>query len=383
MKYDFDAPIERRSQASTKWNKYDPDVLPLWVADMDFASPPAVQAALRRAVEHGIYGYPQEAVPGLRETLVEWVGREYGWQIQEGWLVFLPGVVPGFNLAAQAAGGGSGGELVIQTPVYPPFLRAAANAGMAGRNASFVSGETGYEVDWESFSGAFSPQTRMFLLCNPHNPLGRVFRREELERMAEICLRHDALICSDEIHCDLVYGGHKHLPVAALDPEIACRTITLYAPSKTFNIAGLQFAFAVIPDDALRKRYMQAGRGLGSWAGLFGQLGALAAYRKSRAWLAELLVYLQGNRDYLVNFVNEELPGVHMHLPEATYLGWLDFRETPMAQDPYTILLEQARVALNDGKTFGAGGEGFVRLNFGCPRSTLVEALGRIRHLLI
>lgn len=351
---------------------------------MGFASPPAVQAALIRAVAHGVYGYPQEAIPGLREILVEWVAREYNWQIEDDWLVFLPGVVPGFNLAAQAAAGEPGGELVIQTPVYPPFLRAAANAGMMGRNAGFINtDESGYEVDWESFAGAFTSQTRMFLLCNPHNPLGRVFRREELERMAEICLRHETLICSDEIHCDLVYSGHKHLPVAAIAPEIARRTITLYAPSKTFNIAGLQFAFAVIPDGELRKRYLRAGRGLGSWAGLFGQLGALAAYRDSRDWLAEVLLYLQGNRDFLADFVEKELPGVRMHLPEATYLGWLDFRQTPLAHDPYTSLLEQAGVALNDGKTFGAGGEGFVRLNFGCPRSTLAEGLGRMRHQLV
>jgi cystathionine beta-lyase len=238
-------------------------------------------------------------------------------------------------------------------------------------------------VDWESFEKAIHPRTRFFLLCNPHNPVGRAFRRDELTRMAEICLRHDLAICADEVHCDLVFAGHRHTPIASLAPEIADRTITLTAPSKSFNLPGLKCAHAIIPNAALREKFVAARADLVQTVNVLGYTAALAAYRDGRPWLDGLLRYLASNRDLVVESVRKHLPGVAVAPPEATYLAWLDCREAGLPNDdPYTFFLDKARVALSDGAAFGAGGEGFVRLNFACPRATLGEALGRMREAL-
>jgi cystathionine beta-lyase len=219
----------------------------------------------------------------------------------------------------------------------------------------------------------------MFLLCNPHNPVGRVFRRGELLRMAEICLSHSVTICADEIHSDLVFSGHEHIPIAALDPEIGQHTITLIAPSKTFNLAGLQCGFAIIPNAELRQRYQLARAGLVPWVNVMGLIGAEAAYREGQPWLDRLIPYLEANRDFLHDFVRRELPRINMTKPEGTYLAWLDCRGLG-SDNPYEFFLKHARVALNHGQTFGTGGAGFARLNFGCPRSILEEALNRIKE---
>jgi cystathionine beta-lyase len=240
-----------------------------------------------------------------------------------------------------------------------------------------------YEIDFDRFEAAITDRTRIFLLCNPHNPLARVFRRDELERMAEVCLRHEVVICSDEIHCDLVFEGYEHLPIASLAPEIADRTITLLAPSKTFNIAGLKCSLAIIENADLRKRFVEAKRGLVPWVNLLGQVAALAAYRDGGPWLEAVLSYLQANRDFLHDYVASHLTGVSMTRPEGTYLAWLDCREAGIPGNPHEFFLEEAKVAMNDGATFGQGGEGFVRLNFGCPRSMLVQALEQMRAALL
>jgi cystathionine beta-lyase len=377
----FDRARDRRSSDSLKWNTYEPDVLPMWVADMDFASPEPVIHALQERINHGIFGYGIHP-RALVDTILERLERLYHWAVSAEAVSFVPGVVVGFNLAARALRDG-GGRLLIQTPVYPPILHAARNAGLVSAMNELVCGpDNRYEIDFLSFEAAAEPGTRAFLLCNPHNPVGRVFRADELERMAEICLRRGIVIISDEIHCDLLYSGQVHVPVATLDPEIARRTITLMSPSKTFNIAGLEGAVAVIPDLELRQRFERARADLVPGISLLAAAAALAAYREGQPWLDALLPYLEANRDFLLEFASKRLPGIRMTKPEGTYLAWLDCRHAGLPGKPAKFFLKEGRVASNPGESFGPGGEGFVRLNFGCSRSTLEEGLRRMAAAL-
>jgi len=382
MRYNFDKVPDRLSTESFKWHHYDPDVLPLWVADLDFVSPEPVIRKLRERVDHGIFGYPGE-VKELRHILVDRLLERYSWQIQPEDLVFLPGVVKGLNMACHAFAP-AGRAVLVQTPVYPPFLKAPGYSGASLQEAELVRDpETGaYRIDWETFEAAFNDQTGLFVLCSPHNPVGRIWQREELEHMAESCLKRNVVIVSDEIHCDLIYSGYTHIPIAAINPLVAQQTITLMAPSKTFNIAGLEFSFAVIQNPELRKHFQHAHQGLVGGINLMGWTAALAAYLEGQDWLDQLLVYLQANRDFLYEALARELPAIKMSKPEGTYLAWLDCREAGIQGSPNEFFLQKARVALNDGKTFGKGGEGFVRLNFGCPRSLLEEGLERIKKSL-
>jgi cystathionine beta-lyase len=383
MNFDFDRIVERRGTDSNKWHKYGPDVLPLWVADMDFASPPAVVDALRARVEHGVYGYLREGVPAeLVAVFTDRCRKRYGWDVSGDALVLMPGVNPANNVAARtfcAAGDG----LVILTPAYPPLLRVPGNVGFDARLPALARRADGrYEIDFEAFERAITPATKAFLLCNPHNPVGRVYTRGELERLAAICLRHRLAIIADEIHCDLVYPGHDHVPMASLAPEVAARTITLMAPSKTFNQAGLKASLSIVTDPALRERFIAARVDMvQATANVMGYTAMLAAYRDGGAWHEALLRYLEANRDFLADYVSRELPGITMAKPEGTYLAWLDCRPAGIT-DPFTFFLERAKVALNDGKLFGAPGDGFVRLNFGTPRALLTEGLDRMRKAL-
>lgn len=381
MTVDFDRFPDRRITESVKWRTYPEDVIPMWVADMDFVSPEPVVSALEDRAAHGVYGYATE-MPELKEEIVAWLGVHYNWKVQPEEILMLPGVVTGLNLAAHAIGEPGDGVL-IQPPVYPPFFETARNSGRRLQEAPLTgSPNCQFTIDFDAFEGAIDERTRLFILCNPHNPVGRVYRPDELERLAEICLRHNVVICSDEIHCDLVFSESKHVPIASLDPEIARRTITLMAPSKTFNIAGLGCAFAVIPDADLRRQYLHARQGLVGHLNIMGQTAALAAYRHGAPWLEQLLTYLQGNRDYLVETVQNELPGVCVVCPEGTYLAWLDCREADLPDGPYNFFLNEARVALVDGRAFGMQGAGYARLNFGCPRSLLAEGLERMKAAL-
>jgi cystathionine beta-lyase len=272
---------------------------------------------------------------------------------------------------------------LIQTPVYPPFFRTAGYAGMVLQETSLARQSDGkYGIDWETFEAAFTDQTRVFILCNPHNPVGRIYQKDELEQMAEICLRKGVIICSDEIHCDLRFKGHKHIPIASLDKEIAQSTVTLMSPTKTFNIAGLQCSFAIVQNKELRKKLEQSMRGLVMWVNLIGLNAALAAYRDGQEWLDQVLTYLEGNRDYLFDYVQAQLPKLTMVKPEGTYLAWLDCHNTGIQGNPCEFFLKEARVGFNDGSTFGNGGEGFVRLNFACTREVLSQALGRMKEAL-
>jgi cystathionine beta-lyase len=380
MSYGFDQIIDRRHTESLKWRYYDEDVLPLWVADMDFAVPEPVIRALQERVAHGIFGYGLP--PGsLREVIQERLARLYGWHVETGEILFVPGVVTGFNLACRAIGA-PGDEVLVETPVYPPMLSAPGDAERICKVVPLVEGRERYEHDFDAFEQAVTEHTSLFLFCNPHNPVGRVFEIAELERLAEICLRHDIVICSDEIHCDFIYQRHRHIPIASLSPEVAAQTITLLAPSKTYNIAGLSCSVGVIQNPDLRARLKKTCTGLVPHVNVLGYTAGLAAYRDGQAWLDALLIYLEANRDYLLKYIAAAMPSIKCKQPEGTFLAWLDCREAPIPGDPHQFFLEHARVALNDGTTFGKRGEGFVRLNFGCPRATLTEALERMQAAL-
>ncbi|MEJ2699575.1 MAG: PatB family C-S lyase [Desulfuromonadales bacterium] len=371
----FDPIIDRRETESLKWEKYrGRDVIPLWVADMDFRSPPAVVDALKARVDHGIFGYtlpPAELI----ETILEMLARDYGWEVEPSWLVWLPGLVTGLNVACRAVGEDGAGVLTT-VPIYPPFLSAPGLARRGLSTAPMVQNGGRWEFDLDRLERAVNRRTRLLLLCSPHNPTGRVFERYELAALAEFCERHDLVLCSDEIHSGLVLApGRVHIPTATLGPETARRTITLLAPSKTFNLPGLGCAFAIVPDTDLRRRFRRAMAGIVPHVNTLGYTAALAAYRDAGSWHGELLTYLRANRD-LVRAAVAEMPGLATTEVEATYLAWIDAKGTGL-EDPGGFF-EAAGVGLSDGEEFGA--PGFLRLNFGCPRSLLSEALERMRR---
>lgn len=376
----FDHPINRRHSDSVKWNQYADDVLPLWVADMDFLSPQPVINALQERVQHGIFGYPafQERT---KDVAIEWLWDQHHWSVSRDDLIFLPGVVTGFNLATHAFTKPGEGVLV-QTPAYRPFLEVAENVNRIQHTMPLDRSNNGkYYVSSNAFIQAIQSNTRIFMLCNPQNPTGRVFSKEELSVMAETCLENDIIICADEIHHDIVYPGAKHIPIATLSPDVANQTITLCSPSKTFNVAGLKIAFAIITNPALKDRFLSAKQGLVSWVNLFGPIALQAAYDEGADWLRRLLIYLEENRTIVSRFVSKHLKGVSMNDPEGTYLAWLDCHDTGL-DNPFQFFLEESRVALNPGDWFGDVGQGFVRLNFGCPRDILKEALTRMEAAL-
>lgn len=382
--FDFDTPIERRSIDNAKWTWFDEDVLPMWVADMDFRSPEGVIEALHARVAQGTFGYQIDS-PALRETVVERMMARYGWGISADSLMFSPGLAPALTLACRAFGAADHGVL-LQPPIYPPFLSAVQVSGHAAHFAPMQQVQVDetiihYEIDFDVFEAAISPQTRLLLLSNPHNPLGRVFSRAELERIADICLRRDILICTDEIHSDLILDG-EHIPIASLSPEVAARTVTMIAPSKTFNLAGLGCGVLICPNPDLLKTLRQAAEGTTALVNALGFTGALAAYQHGQPWLDALLVYLRGNRDFMVEYVREHLPGVRVTCPQGTYLAWMDFSALELGEPPHEFLLREGRVALNNGTPFGPGGEQCARFNFACPRAQLEDALDRMRGAL-
>ncbi len=378
---DFNQIVNRRETDSIKWNLYDKDVLPLWIADMDFLTAPVVLDALRERVEHGIFGYVVEPVE-LREILVERLRRLYAWDVSPDAFVFLPSVVCGFNLVHQSVTKRGDGVL-LQPPVYFPIRIAPRNSRATAQPVPLARTAAGrYEIDVAAVEAAVTKKTKMFMLCNPHNPVGRNYSEQELAGLGDLCVRHRITICADEIHGDFVYDGARHVPIASLSPEIEAQTVTLIAPSKSFNIAGLHSAIAIIPNKELREKVIQAKRGLVPNVSIFGYVGMLAAYRDGEEWFARLFSYIERNRDFVRDFVASEMPGISCGPMEATYLAWLDCREAGLPGDPYEFFLREARVAVNPGPIFGQQGEGFVRLNFACPRSTLAEGLTRMRDAL-
>jgi len=381
MHYDFDQIIDRRSSDSTKWHHFDADVLPLWTADMDFRVAEPIVQALHQRVDHGVFGYciePDE----LREVIVARMAELYQWKIEPGTIVFQTGVVSALHRVCRMAAS-THDAILVQPPVYPPIATAARHNGSIHQENPLVRGPDGrYSIDFEAFEAAFTAHTRLLVLCNPHNPVGRVFSTAELSHMAEICLRHDVLICSDEIHCDLVFSGNRHVPIASLSPEVTRRTITLMAPSKTFNIPGLRCSFAIVQDPTLRARLGDPHAHDFSEVNSLGLAATTAAFKDGRDWLDQALAYLQKNRDLVVETVQRQMPGVHVAPPEATYLAWLDCRDSGISGNWSEFFRDRARVGLADGATFGTGGDGFIRLNFACPRSILTEALTRMTEAM-
>jgi len=377
MSFDFDAPIDRTRSDSQKWQKYaGKEVLPLWVADTDFAVPPAVLAALHDRTDHGVLGYAKPQ-PSLIEAMVQYCQSHYGWTVDPAWFVWLPGLVTGLNVSASAFGT-DGDEILCCTPVYPPFMSAPANQRRKTVTVPMARDGKRWVMDFDALARAITPRTRQFSLCSPHNPVGRAFSRAELTQVAEFCLRHNLLLTSDEIHCDLILDEVAHIPTAALSPEIAARTVTLMAPSKTYNIAGLGCALAIIPDAKLRAAFTRAAAGIVPDINVLGLVAGEAALRHGEPWRQELLAYLRGNRDYLEAFVARELPGVTMPHVEATYLAWLDISALKLSNA--SAFFESHGLGFSDGAPFGATKDTHIRLNFGCTRATLIEACARLKR---
>ncbi|MCI0474660.1 MAG: pyridoxal phosphate-dependent aminotransferase [Anaerolineales bacterium] len=385
MQYDFDRVIDRRNSDSIKWSVNEKlfgsrDVISAWIADMDFESPAPVIEALRARAAHVVYGYPIRP-SDYYDSLINWMQKRHHWEIKTEWLTYSPGVVPGLALALHAYTQ-PGDKIVIQPPVYPPFFSVVKNNGrqLVFNPLQFADGKFG--MDLENLERQIDARTRLLILCNPHNPVGRVWTRDELTQLGELCLRKNVLIVSDEIHCDLILRGAQHVPFASLSDALAQNTITLIAPSKTFNIPGLYTAAAIISNARLRAQFNTARQNWGlEGANIFGLAGFEAAYRDGEEWLDQLLAYLQGNVEFLLDYFEKFIPRIKPIRPEGTYLVWLDCRG--LGLDDAALkewMRKQARVAMNEGNTFGDEGRGFVRLNFGCPRAVLVEALQRIQQ---
>lgn len=377
LQFDFDTPIDRRNTASIKWDKYKGRaVIPMWVADMDFACAPAVVEALHRRVDHPVYGY-SDAPAELAGTVVAHLQREYDWKIEPDWIVWLPGLVVGLNVVCRAFGE-PGDDVLTAIPVYPPFLSAPVNSTRNTVRVPMAEKNGVWRWDIAALERAITPKSRLLLLCNPHNPVGRVFPREELQSIADVCERHDLTLCSDEIHCGLILDPEKpHVPVASLGENIARRTVTLMSASKTFNLPALGCAYAIASNPEVRARIRKAMAGIVHHVGLMGYIATLAAYRDGKEWQVALLDYLRGNRDLVEREIGR-IPALRIWHAEATYLSWIDARALPI--DNAQEFLEEAGVGLYDGALFGA--PGFLRLNFACPRSLLEQALERISRAL-
>lgn len=384
MQYNFDEIIPRANTNSVKydWRKRlfgREDVLPMWVADMDFRVPPAVTEAIMERARHEIYGYSMRP-ESFYQSVMDWTERRYGWSIAREWLTFTPGIVPAVNLTIMGLTE-PGDRIMIQPPVYFPFFQAVRKnkRTLVENRLQLRNGR--YHIDMEDFEEQLKSGVKLFILCNPHNPGGSVWTREELKTMGELCVQYNTMIIADEIHADIVFPDHIYTPMASVSPEIAQNTITFLAPSKTFNIAGLSTAIGIIPNRRLRGEFDEMIEKIHLWHGnIFGNVALEAAYNNGEQWLDELLEYLSGNLK-LISEVVERIPGIQLVKPEGTYLAWLDCRELPVDDNEINrFMVEKAKVGMNEGSTFGKNGAGFQRLNFGCPRKTLATALENIEH---
>jgi cystathionine beta-lyase len=382
MSFDFDTLAPRRGTGSAKWEYYPEDVLPMWVADMDFPSPEPVVSALRKRAEHGLFGY---AMPpsDLAELICKRAQKLYGWEISADQVMFLPGLVSAINVLCRAIGE-PGDHVATMIPTYGPFLSAPANQGRVCDTFEMTlesrGGNTiGYRLDVEGFAASLHPQTRLLLLSQPHNPIGLAYDRETLARLTEACIERGIVICSDEIHCDLSLGDTRHIPTASISPEVADHCVTLMSPSKTFNLPGLGCGVAIVKSAELRAAIHRAEAGIVPHVNAFGYVGAYAAYSEGGPWLEALRVYLTENRDLVVRYLAEHFPELRTTVPDSTYLAWIDCRDSGIEGNPTEFFMREAKVAFSDGAFFGENGRGFVRLNFACPRPMLIEALERMR----
>ncbi|MEE3362123.1 MAG: MalY/PatB family protein [Anaerovoracaceae bacterium] len=387
MKYDFETAVDRRKTNSAKWS--DEHLLDQYgetglissnIADMDFRVAPEIVDAVRERADFENYGYcfPDKA---FLEACAGWQKRRNGWDISTDWIVYMPGVNAGI-IAAVRAFTSPGDRVIMQTPVYSPYHTHISSCGRVPALNSLINNDGWYEIDFADLEEkAKDPKTTALLLCSPHNPVGRAWKGEELEKIGRICIDNGLTVISDEIHSDLVYAPAKHIPFAAISDEFARHSIICTAPTKTFNLAGLFVSDMIIPDDDMRKRYREITDPYYFWPGCFGSAAQTAAYSEGEAWLEELLAVLKSNAEYIADFLSRRLPGVRYRIPEATYLAWLDFRDYGLSNaELHDLMIHKAKVAPDDGPTFSAAGDGdgFQRLNFACPRSLLDEALTRI-----
>lgn len=379
MKYNFDEIVPRRNTLSYKWDSAaDGEVLPMWVADMDFRTAPAIVEALQKRVSHGIFGYTR--VPdAYYDAVINWFGRRHGWKIRRERMIYTSGVVPALSAIIKALTV-PGDKVVVQTPVYNCFFSSIRNNGCTLVSNPLVRVEDTWKMDFEDLEQKVSdPKVKLFLLCNPHNPAGRVWTQEELTRMGEICFRHDVMIISDEIHCELVFPEYRYIPFASISEEFAARSVTCISPSKAFNMAGLQIANIVAPDEEVRRKIDKA-ININEVCDVnpFGVLATIAAYNEGEEWLVQLLDYLKGNYLWMRDFCRKYLPQFPVSRLEGTYLVWMDC--SPLHQSSEELernLMKESRLWLNAGTMYGAEGEGFMRWNIACPRSVLEEGLNR------
>ena len=388
MKFDFDKVVDRHG---TKCLKYDfakergksDDMLPLWVADMDFPTAPGIQKSLSDAVAHGIYGY-SEGKDDYFQAAAGWYEKHFGWKVEKEWLIKTPGVVFALAMAVKAYTK-EGDAVLLQQPVYYPFREVVEDNGRKLIGSPLKLEDGHYTIDFEDIEKKIRENdVKLLLFCSPHNPVGRVWKREELEKVAALCLKYHMTLVSDEIHSDIVYKGHKHQMMASISEEIADITVTCTAPSKTFNVAGLQLSNIIISNPKLREKFkhevMQAGY---SQPNLMGMEACQAAYENGEEWLEELLVYLQGNVDFVRDYLKQEIPKIRLIEPEGTYLLWLDCRELGLSVEELEhLVVDKANLWLDPGFIFGAVGEGFERINIACPRQTLRQAMDQLRDAL-
>ncbi|WP_374718067.1 MalY/PatB family protein [Neobacillus sp.] len=383
----FDEKIDRSKTASVKWELTkvifgEEDLWPMWVADMDFKPPKAVLDALKKRLDHGILGYT--FVPNTTsQAIVEWLFKRHQWEVKPSWLSYCGGVVQAISTAITSFTN-EGDRIIIQSPVYTPFFDMVEKNNRKVVNSPLILEGNKYKMDFAGFESALKEGCKVFILCNPHNPGGRVWTKEELLKIGELCLKYNCLILSDEIHSDLVYKAYKHTPMASISDEISEKTVTFVAPSKTFNLAGLHSAVAIIKNPTLRKQFNQVQKRQGNFGlNIFGIVSMEAAYREGEAWLEELIDYLEENKNYAIVFLKKHLPKISCMEPEGTYLLWLDCRELGLSDEELRqLLLEKGKLALEPGPKYGPGGNGFVRMNIACPRDYLIEGLNRLKKAL-
>ncbi len=381
--YNFDRIIDRRNTNSVKWdnlkNLYGKeDLLPLWVADMDFQAPPYVIEALRRRADHGVFGYTFPSNEYYK-AVISWMGKRHNWHIEKEWITFTPTVVTALSYAIRAFTQ-PGDKIIIQTPVYHPFYKVIEDNERIIVKNPLVFRDGKYHMDFEDLEEKVKDGAKMLMLCSPHNPVGRVWTKEELKRLTEICLKNNVLIVSDEIHFDIVYKGYEHTVLASLSPEIRDNCVILTSPSKTFNLAGLQVSNAIIPNELLRMKFRkEINKDHISSPNIFAERALIAAYEYSEDWLDELLEYLEANRDFFIDYMKKRIPKLKPINPEGTYLIWVDCTELGMNPGELKdFFVNKCKLALNEGQMFGEEGKAFQRFNIGCPRPILEETLYRI-----
>lgn len=385
MVYNFDKIIDRKGTGAVKFDAIEKvfgkdDLLPLWVADMDFETPDFIVEAMKERLEHPIFGYPTE-LPDYRPSICDWIESHHQWKIQKEWLCFIPGIVKGIGIAINALLE-KGDRVIIQPPVYHPFrLVPQKNHHEVVFNPLRELPEGGYEMDFENLEEICDEKCKMLILANPHNPAGITWSRETLQKLASFCHKRGIIVISDEIHCDMALFGNKHIPFAAVSAEAAACSITFGAPSKTFNIAGIVSSYAIVPDPVLRKRFFDwvDANEFGA-AHIFAPIATIAAYRKGEDWRLQMLKYIEGNIEFVIAYCKEHIPQIKPLRPQASFLIWLDCRALGLDHDQLIdLFINKARLALNDGEMFNPGGAGFMRLNVGCPRKVLETALENLK----